>query len=148
MSLPSVLYLWVFMPSMFCLLSCIYCSFPWHLWWTSYCRIAVAVSIGIFDSIEDSCLQSVMPFATYLYHCNDITKFFLLIWRLDSLNPLIQYTVWTVLKNTIFASLIVQTYTESFLSYKRLSTCCQRWKTGQSSLPCSKETPSGQSRWI
>ena len=50
------------------------------------------------------------------------TEAFSLLWGQPSLDPLDQYTVGTAIKSASFASHIVYTYIELFLSYKRLFT--------------------------
>ena len=49
-------------------------------------------------------------------------KVFRLSWGRTSLDPLDRYTVGTAIKSASFASQIVYTYIELFLSYKRLFT--------------------------
>ena len=53
---------------------------------------------------------------------NDRSEVFRLSWGRTSLDPLDRYTVGTAIKSASFASQIVYTYIELFLSYKRLFT--------------------------
>jgi len=75
---------------------------------------------------------------------NDRGEVFRLSWGRTSLDPLDRYTVGSAMKSASFASQIVHTYIELFLSYKRLFTSTpRRRKIGWSSSACDGDAPIG-----
>ena len=104
------------------------CIISFHIWQDSCSLVENELEITCHDGKPDDMLRVERR------RYGSAREVFRLSWGRTSLDPLDRYTVGSTMKSASFASQIVYTYIELFLSYKRLFTSTpRRRKIGWSS---------------